>query len=45
MLNRSIVYLQVRNREFVVDTKVARLGGIVQGVPSLLAGLVTRRTD
>lgn len=41
---RKEIYLQVRNRKFIVDAEVARLGGIVEGVPCLLAGLVARGT-
>lgn len=42
--NVIISYLQIRDWKFVVDTEAARLCGIVQGVPGLLAGLVPRGT-
>lgn len=38
-------YLEVRDREFVVDAEAAGLCGIVEGVPCLLAGLVARGAD
>lgn len=40
-----MAHLQVGYREFVVDTQIARFGGIVQGIPGLLAGLVAGGTN
>lgn len=38
-----ITYLEVRDREFVVGTNT--FGGIIEGVPCLLARFVTRGAD
>lgn len=41
----KLTHLQVRNWKFIVDTEVARFGGIVEGVPCLLACLIAWGTD